>query len=119
MTHGCTGTNFIGSFVEEPGHAVIVLRGDVDAFAVIRVGVHIQGLHAVGVRFLLIDGTAVDRYDAALLDLLGRVRRRLRGRHGTLRVHGLHPSLLAEPVPDPVAAGSAPPRHASVPRGGS
>lgn len=99
-----TGTSFIGSFVEEPDQAVIVLRGDIDAFAVSRVGAHISDVWAAGARYLMIDAAAVDSYHEALLDLLGRTQSRLAGRRGMLQVRGLHPSLLAGPLPalDPV-----------------
>lgn len=75
---------------------MIVLRGDVDAAAVTRLDAHITGVRAVGARFLTIDAAAaVDSYDRALLDLLGRTQSRLGMSRGLLRVRGLHPSLLA------------------------
>lgn len=95
-----TGTSFIGSFVEEPDQAVIILRGDIDAVAVSRVAAHIGEVRAAGARHLMIDAAAVDSYDQALLDLLGRTQSRLAGRRGMLQVRGLHPSLLAGPLPD-------------------
>jgi len=92
-----TETNFIGSFSDGPGQVLVVLRGDIDTATVDRLEAHLQV--PLGVRFLTIDASAVDSYDPAQLDLLGRAQRRLARRHGLLSVRGLHPHLLraAEP----------------------
>jgi ABC-type transporter Mla MlaB component len=91
--------SFIGTFVAGPDNtaadqAEVVLRGDLDAAAVDRVGEHIAALLRTPVRFLTIDAAAVDRVDPALLELLSRTQRRLRIRRGMIEVRGLHPSRL-------------------------
>ncbi len=95
-------TSFIGSFPDDdgPGQGVIVVRGDVDAATVYRIALHIDGLLAAATRFLLLEASAVDSYDGALLDLLGRTQHRLSRRRGLLQVRGLHPSLLRQPAND-------------------
>lgn len=93
------GTSFIGSFLDEPDQAEIVLRGDIDAAVVERLGSHLDDVLARTTRFITIDAAAVDSYDDGLLDLLGRTQHRLGGRRGLLRVRGLRPCLLASAVP--------------------
>lgn len=88
-------TSFIGSTADGPGHGVIVLRGDIDAETVERLDEHVADLLAAATRFLVIDASAVDSYDATLLDLLGRTQNRLGERHGLLEVQGLHPALIS------------------------
>ena len=91
---------FIGTFVAGPDNtatdqAEIVLRGDLDAAAVDRVGEHIiAALLRTPVRFLTIDASTVGRVDPALLELLSRTQRRLRNRRGMIDVRGLRPSRL-------------------------
>lgn len=92
--------SFIGSFCDEPDQALIVLCGDIDAATVHRLGLHIDACLAVStIRFITINAGAVDRYDAALLDLLGRTQHRLGRVRGLLRVRGLHPGPVSDPAP--------------------
>ncbi len=95
-------TSFIGSFPDDdgPGQGLVVVRGDIDAAVVDRLEEHIDGLLAAATRFLMIDAVAVDSYDAALLELLGRTQRRLTPQRGMLQVRGLHPNLLPRPAPE-------------------
>lgn len=120
---GGGATSFIGSFLDGPQHAVIVLRGDVDRAVVDRLAVHVEDLLATRTRVLAIDAAGVDRYHPSLLDLLGHTRRRLGHRRGLLRVHGLDPGLLPGPDPTPVPVPVAPLLRAvtpiAVPTGGA
>ncbi|MBC3192252.1 hypothetical protein H7X46_14395 [Pseudonocardia sp. C8] len=93
---------FIGSFLDDPGEGVLLLRGDLDAGAVVRVGHHIDDFLAGPTRFLTIEAHEVHDYDAGLLALLGRAQRRLGARRGMLQVRGLRPA----PRPDPARAGA-------------
>ncbi len=65
-------SSFIGSFPDDdgPGQGVIVLRGAIDAATLSRLRVHIDGLLAIGTRFLVLEAGAVDCYDVGLLELL-------------------------------------------------
>ncbi len=103
------GTSFIGSMVEAPGHGLIVLRGEIDAPVVDRLGSHIDQFLVMDIRFLMMDATAVDSYGTTLLDLLGRTQRRLGWRRGWLRVRGLHPALLEDPVQEALPEELPPP----------
>lgn len=91
--------SFIGTFPEEPDQAVIVLRGEIDAATVVRLGAHVEDLLAVHTRFLTIEAGAVQGYEAGLLDLLGVVQHRLGTRRGLLTVRGLHPCRPAAATP--------------------
>ena len=106
-------TCFIGSILDGPGDGLIVLRGDLGAAAVGRLGEHIDAFLAGPTRYLVIDARAVERYHPDLLDLLGHTQRRLEDRRGMLQARGLHPTRLADPVPDgpsaPVGAGTTAP----------
>lgn len=109
-----TGTGYIGSFPDGPGQVLIVLRGDMDAATVDRLGSHLHA-HPAGVRFLTIDASAVPGYDPGLLDLLGRTQRRLARRHGLLSVRGLHAHLLPAAGPPAVPAPSPASGDAGIP----
>ncbi|MDN5916694.1 MAG: hypothetical protein L0I76_16580 [Pseudonocardia sp.] len=98
-----SAATFIGSFFDEPDQALIVLRGDVDAATVDRLGVHIDDVLAAAARFLTIDARDVDRYAPALLNLLGRTQHRLGRHHGLLQVQGLRDSRLTGGEPAPAA----------------
>ncbi|MBP2368515.1 STAS domain-containing protein [Pseudonocardia parietis] len=96
---GAATTSFIGSFIDGPGEGLIVLRGDLDAAVVDRLGEHIDAFLAEPTRFLMIDARAVTSYDAGLPGLLGQTQHRLGGRSGMLQVRGLQPTGPAGPVP--------------------
>lgn len=91
-----SASSFIGSFPDGPDQMVIVVRGDLVAEVLGRLGVHLDVALAARTRFLIIDASAVTRCEPALLDLLGRTQRRLDRHQGMLTVRGLRPSLLSE-----------------------
>lgn len=92
-------TGFIGSFLDGPEQGLIVLRGDLDAAVVDRLGCHIDDFLAGPTRFLMIEARGVDSYHPELLDLLGHTQHRLGARCGMLQVRGLRPAQETEPAP--------------------
>lgn len=90
---------FIGSFADGPDQVLIVLRGDLDRAAVDRLVLHLDGVHAAGTRFVVLDAAAVTHCDPTFLDLLGRTQRQLARQHGLLTVRGLRPHLLFRAPP--------------------
>ncbi len=106
--HRQDSASFVGSRADGPGNGVIVLRGDIDAAAVERLGGHVDDFLAAATRFLMIDAAAVDSYDATLLDLLGHTQNRLGMRRGLLRVQGLHPALISGDGANPHPPSNAP-----------
>lgn len=91
-------TSFIGSFLDDPEDGLIVLRGDLGAAAVDRLGCHIDTFLAGPTRFLMLDARAVDSYHGDLLSLLARTQRRLATRRGMLQLRGLDPARVTEPA---------------------
>lgn len=114
--HRPVGTSFIGSFDDGPDQSLIVLCGDIDAAAVERLELHIDGLLGAGTRFLTIDAAAVDGYAPQLVPLLGYTQRRLGARVGIVAVRGLPPDLpsVAVIAPKPVPASVGPTSASAV-----
>lgn len=96
---GGGGASFIGSFLDDPEDGLIVLRGDLGAATVDRLGCHLDTFLAGPTRFLMLDARAVDSYHGDLLNLLARTQHRLATRRGMLQVRGLDPTLAGVGYP--------------------